>query len=130
MAFALLVVAALSPDSWLARIRIPGAYPVALWSYSIYLSHKAVQIVLARELQPFNPPPLALVCIIAITSVLVGALLYWLVESPFMALRDRWIPSLFQGHAEPTQDIESRAGLKIPAVTVVNNDGPHVTTVQ
>ena len=95
MAFALLVVAALSPDSWLARIRIPGAYPVALWSYSIYLSHKAVQIVLARELQPFNLPTIALVCIIALTSVLVGALLYWLVESPFMALRDRWVPSNF-----------------------------------
>ena len=95
MAFALLVVAALSPDSWLARIRIPGAYHVALWSYSIYLSHKAVQIVLSRELQPFHPPTIALVCIIAITSVLVGALLYRLVESPFMALRDRLVPSNF-----------------------------------
>jgi peptidoglycan/LPS O-acetylase OafA/YrhL len=95
MAFALLVVAALSPRSWLARIRIPGAYHIALWSYSIYLSHKAVQIVLARELQAFELPSIALACIIAVTSVLVGALLYWLIESPFMALRDRWVPSNF-----------------------------------
>ena len=95
MAFALLVVAALSPGSWLARIRIPGAYHIALWSYSIYLSHKAVQIVLERELRTFELPSSALACIIAVTSVLVGALLYWLVESPFMALRDRWVPSNF-----------------------------------
>jgi peptidoglycan/LPS O-acetylase OafA/YrhL len=95
MAFALLVVAALSPRSWLARIRIPGAYHIALWSYSIYLSHKAVQIVLERELRSLELPSIALACIIAVTSVLMGALLYWLVESPFMALRDRWVPSNF-----------------------------------
>jgi peptidoglycan/LPS O-acetylase OafA/YrhL len=95
MAFALLVVAALSPGSWLARIRIPGAYHIALWSYSIYLSHKAVQMVLERELRPLELPSIALACIIAATSVLVGGLLYRLVESPFMALRDRWVPSNF-----------------------------------
>ena len=136
MAFALLVVAALSPGSWLARIRIPGAYHVALWSYSIYLSHKAVQMVLERELRAFELPSIALACIIAVTSVLVGSLLYWLVESPFMALRDRWVPSNFaerrdrgtapQGdtraaqpqnirienrHRRPTPRIDRRAGL-------------------
>lgn len=95
MAFALLVVAALSPRSWLARIRIPGAYHIALWSYSIYLSHKAVQIVLERELRSLQLPSMALTCIIAATSVLVGGLLYWLVESPFMTLRDRWVPGNF-----------------------------------
>jgi peptidoglycan/LPS O-acetylase OafA/YrhL len=107
MAFALLVVAALSPNSWLARIRIPGAYHVALWSYSTYLSHKAVQIVLARELQPLNLPPGVLPCIIIVTAVLVGALLYWLVESPFMALRDRWFPSNFT--AQPAHQGDARA---------------------
>jgi peptidoglycan/LPS O-acetylase OafA/YrhL len=107
MAFSLLVVAALSPNSWLARIRIPGAYHVALWSYSTYLSHKAVQIVLARELLPLNLPPGALPCIIAVTALLVGALLYWLVESPFMALRDRWLPSNFT--AQPARQGGARA---------------------
>jgi peptidoglycan/LPS O-acetylase OafA/YrhL len=82
MAFSLLVMAASSPNSWLARVSIPGAYPIALWSYSTYLSHKAVQIVLARQLRPFNLPPIALTCIIVVTAVVVGALLYRLVESP------------------------------------------------
>jgi peptidoglycan/LPS O-acetylase OafA/YrhL len=93
IAFALLVVAALSPNSWLARIRVPGAYPIALWSYSTYLSHKAVQMALSRELKPLDLPPAALACIIVIAALLIGALLYWAVESPFMSLRDRWFPA-------------------------------------
>ena len=95
IAFALLVIAALSPNSWLARIRIPGAYHIALWSYSTYLSHKAVQIVLARHLKPLDLPSPALVAIILTTATVVGAMLYYLVESPFMVLRDRWLPGNF-----------------------------------
>jgi peptidoglycan/LPS O-acetylase OafA/YrhL len=95
MSFALLVVAALSPNTWLHRIRIPGAYPIALWSYSIYLSHKAVMMILRRVLEPFHLPSLVLIGVIAAASVLVGALLYWLIESTFMAIRDRRFPSSF-----------------------------------
>jgi peptidoglycan/LPS O-acetylase OafA/YrhL len=94
--FAFLVIAALSPNSWLARIRIPGAYHIALWSYSTYLSHKAVQIVLARTLKPLHLPSPALACIILITAIGVGSLLYYLVEAPFMAWRDRRVPSNFE----------------------------------
>jgi peptidoglycan/LPS O-acetylase OafA/YrhL len=99
MAFALLVTAALSPNSWLYRVRIPGAYHIALWSYSIYLSHKAVMMILQRLLQPFDVAPFVLIAIIAIASVVVGALLYGLVESPFMAIRARWLPTSFSNAA-------------------------------
>jgi peptidoglycan/LPS O-acetylase OafA/YrhL len=95
MAFALLVTAALCPNSWLYRVRIPGAYRIALWSYSIYLSHKALMAILKRLLQPFEPAPFVMICAVAITSVVVGALLYRLVEAPFMALRDRLFPTSF-----------------------------------
>jgi peptidoglycan/LPS O-acetylase OafA/YrhL len=95
IAFAVLVTAALSPNSWLHRVRIPGAYHIALWSYSIYLSHKAIMIILQRTLQPFHLAPFVLVGIILAASVLVGALLYRLVESPFMAIRDRRFPTNF-----------------------------------
>jgi peptidoglycan/LPS O-acetylase OafA/YrhL len=104
VSFAVLVTAALSPSSWLHRVRIPGAYHIALWSYSIYLSHKAVMMILRRLLQPFDVAPFVLVCVIAIASVLIGALLYWLVESPFMAIRARRFPSSFTadpGRARP-----------------------------
>jgi peptidoglycan/LPS O-acetylase OafA/YrhL len=99
MAFAVLVTAALSPNSWLYRVRIPGAYHIALWSYSIYLSHKAVMMILQRLLQPFDVAPFVLIAIIAIASVVVGALLYGLVESPFMAIRARWLPTSFSNAA-------------------------------
>jgi peptidoglycan/LPS O-acetylase OafA/YrhL len=95
MTFAVLVTAALSPGSWLHRVRIPGAYHIALWSYSIYLSHKAIMAILRRLLQPFDPAPLAMIGAVGITSVLVGALLYRLVELPFMAMRDRRFPTSF-----------------------------------
>jgi peptidoglycan/LPS O-acetylase OafA/YrhL len=91
MAFALLVLAALSPHSWLHRLRIPGALPLALWSYSIYLSHKAVAHVLHRALAPAGLPEAAEVALITGACVLVGALLYRAVERPFLQLRDqRW----------------------------------------
>jgi peptidoglycan/LPS O-acetylase OafA/YrhL len=93
--FAVLVTAALSPGSWLHRVRIPGAYHIALWSYSTYLSHKAIMVILRRLLQPLDPAPLVMISAVAIASVLVGALLYRLVESPFMAIRDRRFPTSF-----------------------------------
>jgi peptidoglycan/LPS O-acetylase OafA/YrhL len=40
-------------------------------------------------------PTFVLVSVIALASVLVGALLYWLVESPFMAIRARRFPTSF-----------------------------------
>lgn len=95
MSFAVLVASALSPDSWLHRIRIPGAYHIAVWSYSVYLSHKAVMMILRRELEPLALPSAVLVCTVAVASIWVGALLYRLVEAPMMALRDRWFPSTF-----------------------------------
>jgi peptidoglycan/LPS O-acetylase OafA/YrhL len=93
MAFAILVVAALSPGSWLYRIRIPGAYHIALWSYSIYLSHKALAMLLKRQLEVLALPSGALPAIVATASILAGALLYRLIEAPFMRLRARWFPT-------------------------------------
>jgi peptidoglycan/LPS O-acetylase OafA/YrhL len=52
-------------------------------------------IILRRLLEPFEPAPWLMVCTVAIASVAVGALLYRLVEAPFMALRDRLFPTSF-----------------------------------
>ena len=93
--FAVAVVAALSPSSPISRVRIPGAYHLALWSYSIYLSHKAVGNILARLLGPLGVSPWELFFAVAGVSVMIGALLYYLIEQPFMRLRDRWFPRLF-----------------------------------
>jgi peptidoglycan/LPS O-acetylase OafA/YrhL len=93
--FAVAVAAALSPSSPLSRVRIPGAYHLALWSYSIYLSHKAVGNILAQALGPLGVSPWMLFFAVAGVSLMIGALLYYLIEQPFMRLRDRWFPRLF-----------------------------------
>jgi peptidoglycan/LPS O-acetylase OafA/YrhL len=95
LSYALLVVAALSPATALHRFRIPGAGLIALWSYSIYLSHKPLAYFLAQRLKPMGVSGGVLVGVIAAACVAMGALLYTLVEATFMALRDRWVPSNF-----------------------------------
>jgi peptidoglycan/LPS O-acetylase OafA/YrhL len=91
LGFGLLVLAALSPGSLLNKARIPGAASLALWSYSIYLLHKQLFILLRAPLAEmgYGPEsPQAIVALMA-ASVLAGWLLYKLVEAPFMALRAR-----------------------------------------
>jgi peptidoglycan/LPS O-acetylase OafA/YrhL len=107
MAFSLLVASALSPHSPLQRIRMPGACSVALWSYSIYLTHKPVGFILKGYLAPYALSQPVLIVVITATSIAVGAVLYRLVELPFMQLRDRGAPSLFR--AGPPQGAPSSA---------------------
>ncbi len=95
--FALLVLAALSPSAWLLQRRIPGAASLALWSYSIYLSHKPLAHVVAALLAPLDPSPGARLAVIVPACIACGALLFKAVETPFLALRDRLVPSNFQG---------------------------------
>jgi len=105
MAFSLLVVAALSPGSALHRWRIPGAARLALWSYSIYLSHKAVMHAAPQLIKALAWPAGTQLAITTAGSLVVGALLYRLVEAPFMAWRDRLVPTNF---AAPHQASDSR----------------------
>ncbi len=95
LGFSLLIVAALSERSLLRTTRIPGAGKLALWSYAIYLLHKQVCILAAGPLAARGyqaDSPVAIGVSLAL-SVLSGWLLFRLVETPFMALRDRWLPT-------------------------------------
>ncbi len=95
--FAILTVAALSPNSLLHKIRVPGAAQLAAWSYAIYLSHKAVAFIVQGQLAKAGIAANSLLLLAAITvaCVLVGWLLFRLVETPFMKLRDRHFPTNF-----------------------------------
>lgn len=108
LAFAILVVAALSPTSLLHRVRIPGAHRLALWSYSIYLTHKAVAHLLHGLGERVGVSGALLVGVITLASLLVGALLYRIVEAPFIALRDRVVPSSFPVPAQSSFNACSR----------------------
>jgi peptidoglycan/LPS O-acetylase OafA/YrhL len=99
LAFAILVAAALSPSAGVLRWRIPGADRLALWSYSTYLSHKPLAYFIGQQLKPLGVSDAWRLAIIALACVAVGGLLYTLVEAPFMALRDRLVPSNFRDGA-------------------------------
>jgi len=91
---ALLILAALAPNSLLHRLRVPGAASLALWSYAVYLTHRGVAGLVAAPLRErgigLESAPAILLSLCA--SLLAGWLLYKLVETPFMLLRERWVP--------------------------------------
>ncbi len=101
MSFALLVAAAMSPAARILQWRIPGAGRIALWSYAIYLSHKPLAMFLGRQLEPLGMSGTAQLAISTVACVAVGGLLHKLVEAPFMALRDRLVPSNFHDARAP-----------------------------
>jgi len=112
--FALLTLAALSPGSILHSTRVPGAAALAAWSYAIYLSHKQIAVILQRALDARGVPADSAFAVAAsVVACLVGGwLLYRLVETPFMALRDRFFPTSFPT-ASPTLPA-SAAGASLP----------------
>ncbi|MBA5607448.1 acyltransferase [Duganella sp. FT3S] len=92
--FAVLTLAALSPNSLLHRVRIPGAEQLALWSYAIYLAHKPVFKLVLEPLarwQVDTNAPVGIALVMG-AGLLGGWLLYRLVETPFMRLRARCFP--------------------------------------
>ncbi len=95
LSFSLLILAALSERSLLRSVRIPGAASIALWSYAIYLTHKQVSLLATRQLKLYGYGPDELVVVLAMIalSIFAGWLLYVCVESPFMRLRERYVPS-------------------------------------
>jgi peptidoglycan/LPS O-acetylase OafA/YrhL len=103
LSFTLLLVAALSPGSLLQRLRVPGAASIALWSYAIYLTHKTLCVLLRAPLQDagWGPDTWQAIVLMSAASILAGWLLHLLVETPFMKLRDRFVPGNFSRPAAP-----------------------------
>ncbi len=103
LSFTLLLVAALSPGSLLQRLRVPGAAGIALWSYAIYLTHKTLCVLLRAPLRDagWGPDTWQAIVLMSAASILAGWLLHLLVETPFMKLRDRFVPGNFSRPATP-----------------------------
>jgi peptidoglycan/LPS O-acetylase OafA/YrhL len=95
LGFSLLILAALSEGSLLRRVGVPGAGKLAVWSYAIYLTHRQVCVLVAQRLRALGhgPEESAVIALLLALSVVVGWVLYRLVETPFMALRERYFPS-------------------------------------
>jgi peptidoglycan/LPS O-acetylase OafA/YrhL len=97
LSFTLLLLAALSPGSLLQRVRVPGTGSIALWSYAIYLTHKQLCVLMRVPLKAegWGPESWQAILIMSAASIAAGWLLHLLVETPFMKLRDRFVPSNF-----------------------------------
>ncbi|MFZ6734766.1 acyltransferase family protein [Undibacterium sp. Ji42W] len=110
VSFAILTLAALSPNSYLRRLRLPGAAQLALWSYAVYLVHKPVFMLIAVELRNRHIDAEAPLTIVLVTAagIFGGWLLYRMVETPFMQLRARWFPGTF-GQTQTEQLIQRPA---------------------
>lgn len=87
---ALIVAAATTSTSVISRYRVPGAGTLAAGSYSLYLSHKiAYHLVAAGIIPTDGATGLRLLAIAVSVAVVFGTSLYWMVERPFLKLRDR-----------------------------------------
>lgn len=93
--FALLTCSALSAQSPLGKLRVPGAAQLALWSYAIYLIHKPLFQLLIAPLTDLNIDVKSSlgVLIIMLLSIAAGWLLFKWVETPFMQLRSKHFPT-------------------------------------
>lgn len=98
--FALLTLSALSTNSVLHKLPVPGAARLSLWSYAIYLAHKPIFKLLISPMQTLGIDSGSVpgVAIVMLTSVAGGWLLFRLVETPFMRLRARMYPAKGSGH--------------------------------
>jgi peptidoglycan/LPS O-acetylase OafA/YrhL len=102
---AMWVCAAADARCWLGRWRVPGAKWVAMFAYSLYLTHKEV----AHVVEGWWPRLLdardwRCVPVYGVSCLAVGAVLYYAVERPFLKLRDRR-----EGRGAEGVDVEARA---------------------
>lgn len=90
VSFSVLTLAAVSPNSYLYNLKIPGATTLALWSYAIYLIHKPISVIVFIQFAKLGvgaSHPVAIFSIVA-ACLMSGGFLYYVVETPFLKLRN------------------------------------------
>jgi peptidoglycan/LPS O-acetylase OafA/YrhL len=85
------LVCAVSPQLPLSRVAIPGAAFLATVAYSIYLSHKLaihwIEDVCAAH--SISSGSVVAYLLVIVTILLLGAALFFVVERPFLRIRER-----------------------------------------
>jgi peptidoglycan/LPS O-acetylase OafA/YrhL len=89
LGFGLLVIAGSSTRSLIGRWQMPGAAFIAAISYSLYLSHKIAFHLVQGHIAPSIQGGLLLFSTYAMAALVLGTLLHYSVERPFLRWRDR-----------------------------------------
>lgn len=90
IAFAMIVLSALSNNSILNRYNVSWANRLAVWSFAIYLIQKPISVIVAQHLTSFGLDVNNFWAIIInfVSQIFCGWLLFVCIESPFLRLRD------------------------------------------
>lgn len=89
LGYGLMIAGAISPNSFLYRIKSMVTSQLASLSYGLYLTHKGVIHVTHQMLSKYISNPNLMLVISMITCILFAYLLQILIEKPFMRLRNR-----------------------------------------
>jgi peptidoglycan/LPS O-acetylase OafA/YrhL len=85
-----LVIAGSTSTSWIGRRAVPGAAMLAAGAYSLYLTQKiAFHLVMVDLIPSYGATGYVRLCVALLAAAVMAAALYWLVERPFLRLRDR-----------------------------------------
>lgn len=98
VSLALIVASCVSTKCFLGRIRIPGAESIATVTFSLYLSHKMTWHTI-RTCWPglVSDGGFQALCVYASSAFLIGTVLFFLVERPFLLLRKSAATEIFFG---------------------------------
>lgn len=84
----MLLAGAISPATWIGRRALPGARPLAILAFSLYLTHKQVYAWLDDLLPELGRQmPLAALAVYIAASLAAASLLYFVIERPGLRLR-------------------------------------------
>ena len=90
--FGFLLLAAVSPNFWLARVKIPGAATIAAMAFTLYLTHKQM-IHMAASLVDMSGNHMEQKAVTVVLAMVLctfaAAVVHYLVEKPFLVLRDK-----------------------------------------
>lgn len=89
LGFGCFVISALSPTSFLSRLRLPGVQLGATLSFAFYLTHKMALHLAGQWTKQYDISGFSSFILTLVICGIVSLVLYLLIERPFLALRNR-----------------------------------------